>query len=128
MILPRSSQFPLSIPLRRLQRDGFLRLSALGLDMDLLRLEAAQAFQAFQAFEALEAQEPEAQPEARMLRSSMRWGALETWRISGWAGMGRSGVEWQWREWMVIVSKFLRSNGVHLHEHSPNISKTGPCC
>lgn len=51
-----------------LQRDGFLRLSALGLDMDLLQLEVAQAFQASQ-----EVQEAE----ARMLRRSMRWGALD---------------------------------------------------
>eukprot|EP00435_Cladocopium_sp_Y103_P071002 s625_g36.t1 len=48
-----------------LQRDGFLRLSALGLDMAQLQLEVAQAFQAAQ------------EVEARMLRMSMPWGALD---------------------------------------------------
>ena len=60
----------------RLQRNGFLRLSALGLDLDLLQLEVARAFQAFQ---------PQA-GQARMLRRSLRRGALETWRMSGESG------------------------------------------
>jgi len=55
--------------------------------MDLLQLEVAQAFQASQ-----EVQEAE----ARMLRRSMRWGALETWRMSESMGDGTCWGCWGW--------------------------------